>query len=152
MKGTSPVKVEAEDPVPDAEKKEQVNEDKPASADPDALIRAWNDFAASMEKIKPRIYSTLVNNRPVVRGDGSVMVLLNSNAQRDNFIKNIKSELVAYILDTTGLSSVEILTEVSENEEIGKKIYTEQDKLEFLVNKNPELGKLKTRFNLDFDD
>ncbi|MCK4991467.1 MAG: hypothetical protein KAS29_13305, partial [Bacteroidales bacterium] len=97
-------------------------------------------------------YSTLVNNRPVVRGDGAVMVLLNSNAQRDNFIKNIKSELVAYILDATGLSSVEILTEVSENEEIGKKIYTEQDKLEFLVNKNPELGKLKTRFNLDFDD
>ena len=152
LKGTSPGKVEAEDPVPDAEQKEQVNEDKPASVDPDALIRAWNDYAASMEKLKPRIYSTLVNNRPVVRGDGAVMVLLNSNAQRDNFIKNIKSELVAYILDATGLSNVEILTEVSENEEIGKKIYTEQDKLEFLVNKNPELGKLKTRFNLDFDD
>jgi len=152
LKGTSPVKVEADDPVSDAEQKEQVNEDKPASADPDALIRAWNEYAASMEKLKPRIYSTLVNNRPVVRGDGAVMVLLNSEAQRDNFIKNIKSELVAYILDATGLSSVEILTEVSENEEIGKKIYTEQDKLEFLVNKNPELGKLKTRFNLDFDD
>jgi len=152
LKGTSSGKVEAEDPVSDAEQKEQTNEDKPASADPDALIRAWNDYAASLEKLKPRIYSTLVNNRPVVRGDGTVMVLLNSDAQRDNFIKNIKSELVAYIQDATGLSSVEILTEVSENEQIEKKIYTEQDKLEFLVNKNPELGKLKSRFNLDFDD
>jgi len=50
-----------------------------------------------MEKRKPRIYSTLVNNRPVVRGDGAVMVLLNSEAQRDNFVKNIKSDLVEYI-------------------------------------------------------
>jgi DNA polymerase-3 subunit gamma/tau len=152
LKGTSSVKVPEDEPVPVAEQVEQRDEEKPDPTDPDALIRAWNDYAASMEKLKPRIYSTLVNNRPVVRGDGAVMVLLNSEAQRDNFIKNIKSDLVEYIRGATGLSSVEILTEVSENEQIGKKIYTEQDKLEFLVNKNPELGKLKSRFNLDFDD
>jgi DNA polymerase-3 subunit gamma/tau len=152
LKGTSSVKVPEDEPVPVAEQVEQRDEEKSDPTDPDALIRAWNDYAASMEKLKPRIYSTLVNNRPVVRGDGAVMVLLNSDAQRDNFIKNIKSDLVEYIRGATGLSSVEILTEVSENEQIGKKIYTEQDKLEFLVKKNPELGKLKSRFNLDFDD
>jgi len=152
LKGKPTEKVQADDPVSDSELKEQTNEDRTASADPDALIRAWNDYAASMEKLKPRIYSTLVNNRPVVRGDGAVIVLLNSDAQRDNFIKNIKSDLVAFILNATGLSSVEIVTEVTENEQMEKKIYTEQDKLEFMVNKNPELGKLKTRFNLDFDD
>ena len=105
-----------------------------------------------MEKTKPRIHSTLVNNRPVVRTDGAVMVLLNSEAQRDNFIKNIKTELLAYIQDETGLSKVEIITEVAENAQNEKKIYTEQDKLEYLVKKNPELGKMKSRFNLDFDD
>jgi DNA polymerase-3 subunit gamma/tau len=152
LKGTSSVKVPEDEPVPVAEQVEQRDEEKSDPTDPDALIRAWNDYAASMEKLKPRIYSTLVNNRPVVRGDGAVMVLLNSDAQRDNFIKNIKSDLVEYIREATGLSSVEILTEVSENEQIEKKIYTEQDKLEFLVKKNPELGKLKSRFNLDFDD
>jgi DNA polymerase-3 subunit gamma/tau len=151
LKGTSTVEVRPDDHVPDVQA-EQGDEDKSAPTDPDALIRAWNDYAKSMEKLKPRIYSTLVNNRPVVRGDGAVMVLLNSEAQRDNFIKNIKLGLLAYIRDATGISNVEILTEVSENEQIGKKIYTEQDKLEFLIQKNPELGKLKTRFNLDFDD
>jgi len=151
LKGTSSVEVRPDDPVPDVQA-EQGDEDKSAPTDPDALIRAWNDYAKSMEKLKPRIYSTLVNNRPVVRGDGAVMVLLNSEAQRDNFIKNIKLGLLAYIRDATGISNVEILTEVSENEQNGKKIYTEQDKLEFLIQKNPELGKLKTRFNLDFDD
>jgi DNA polymerase-3 subunit gamma/tau len=152
LKGTSSVKIPEDEPVPVTEQVEQRDEEKPDPTDPDALIRAWNDYAVSMEKRKPRIYSTLVNNRPVVRGDGAVMVLLNSEAQRDNFIKNIKSDLVEYIRGATGLSSVEILTEVSENEQTEKKIYTEQDKLEFLVNKNPDLGKLKSRFNLDFDD
>jgi hypothetical protein len=47
---------------------------------------------------------------------------------------------------------VEIITEVAERAENGKRIYTEQDKLEFLIQKNPELGTLKSRFNLDFDD
>ncbi len=47
---------------------------------------------------------------------------------------------------------MEIIAEVSDSEDNGKKIYTEQDKLDFLIKKNPELGMLKSRFNLDFDD
>jgi len=80
------------------------------------------------------------------------MVLLNNETQRDNFHKNIKSQLVGYIQETTGMELVEIITEVAEAEKNGKKIYTEQDKLDFLMKKNPELGQLKSRFNLDFDD
>ena len=121
-------------------------------ADPDSIIRAWNGYATSIQKSKPRIYSTLIHHKPVVKGDGVVMVLLNSEAQRDNFTKNIKSALLKYIKQNTGFTSLELITEVSESEENGKKIYTEQDKMEFLVGKNPELAKLKSRFNLDFDD
>jgi len=130
---------------------QEVDEEK-ISADPDTIIRAWNDYAASIKKLKPRIHSTLVSNKPAIRSDGVVMVLLNSEAQRDNFLKNVKSDLVAYIKEKTGLPAVEILTEVTEKTENGKRIYTEQDKLEYLVQKNPELGNLRSRFNLDFDD
>ena len=126
------------------------NEAKPV--DPDAILGAWNDYALSIEKSKPRIYSTLTSNRPVVRGDGAVRVLLNSDAQSDNFNKNIKSDLVDFIQNKTGIPRVEIITEVAENVQNGEKIYTEQDKLDFLIKKNPELGTLKSRFNLDFDD
>jgi DNA polymerase-3 subunit gamma/tau len=144
----TPLKVLPSDP----EVLEQPADEKPAVTDPDAIIHAWNQYAASIEKSKPRIYSTLIHNRPVVRADGAVMVLLNSESQRDNFIKNIKSGMVSYIQHSTGLSTVEIITEVSESAQNGTKIYTEQDKLDFLVRKNPELAKLKSRFNLDFDD
>ncbi len=120
--------------------------------DPDKILKAWNDYATSIEKSLPRIYSTLINNRPVVKADGTIMVLLNSDAQRDNFVRNIRLELVNFIQAATNSASVEIITEVAEVQQNGKKIYTEQDKLDFLMKKNPVLGQMKARFNLDFDD
>lgn len=120
--------------------------------DPQMILKAWNAFAASIEKSRPRIFSTLINNPPEVRADGTVVVILNSDAQRDHFIKNIRSRLASFIEESTGGLPVEIKAEVAEVTTNGKKIYTEQDKLDFLMKKNPELGTLKSRFNLDFDD
>lgn len=152
LKGSSARELTEDGGAAVPEEQEQDDPKETVPMDPDAIIRAWNDYAASLEKTKPRTHSTLVNNRPVVRGDGTVMLLLNSEAQRDNFLKNVKSELLTHILDATGLSAVEIITEVAEGAQNGKKIYTEQDKLEYLVKKNPELAKLRSHFNLDFDD
>lgn len=137
-------------PPTGAVKAPETNGEKPVN--PDAILKAWKDYAASVESVRPRIYSTLVNNWPVVNKDGTVMVQLNSEAQRDNFIKNIKSGLIDYILKATGMKSLEIITGVAEVTQQGKKIYTEQDKLDFLIKINPELGHLKSHFNLDFDD
>ncbi len=120
--------------------------------DPDVLVKAWQDYALSVEKSKPRVFSTLQNNRPAVKADGTILVLLNSEAQKENFIKNVKSDLSRFICKATGLEVVEIQTDVVEMEKNGKKIYTDQDKLDYLMKKNPELGHLKSRFALDLDD
>ena len=123
-----------------------------APPDPDRVLNAWRAYAASIEKEKPRVFSTLQNNRPVVSAEGIIRVLLNTEAQNDNFQKNIKGELTAYIRESTGLPMIEITTEVVEQASENKKIYTDQDRLEYMLRKNPELGNLKTRFGLDFDD
>lgn len=125
---------------------------KDSQADPDQILKAWNAYASSIKDSMPRVFSTLKYNRPVVKADGTVLLLLNSEAQRDNFVKNIQSKLLAHIKKTTGLDAIEIVTDVAKVEQNGKKIYTEQDKLDYLMKKNPELGNLKSRFNLDFDD
>ncbi len=143
----TPVRQEIKD---DPQAPEPKANEKPV--DPDAIIKAWADYAESVAKSKPRLYSTLVNNRPVVKADGTIMVLLNSEAQKENFVKNIKSDLTRSIQSSTGINTIEIFTEVAEVEKNGKRIYTEQDKLESLIKKNPELGQLKNRFSLDFDD
>ncbi len=120
--------------------------------DPVALERAWDSYAESVRESRPRIYSTLTSNRPVVGKDGRVRVTLNSEAQRENFIRQIKTALIRHILGETGWPNLEIETEVAEGEFNGNRIYTDQDKLDFLIRKNPDLGWLKTRFNLDFDE
>ncbi len=154
LRGSIPaIKEEVEkDPAAVDGPKDQEQPGEDVTVDRDAILKAWNSYAASVEKSKPRIHSTLVSNQPVVRADGKVLLLLNSEAQRDNFVKNIKSELSRFIQSATGMKSVEFVTEVAEVEQNEKKIYTDQDKLEFLMKKNPELEHLKARFNLDFDD
>jgi DNA polymerase-3 subunit gamma/tau len=144
------VEKKEENPEPLAESAPVVKGE--VETDPDAIIKAWNDYAASLEKSMPRIFSTLTSNRPVVAADGAIQLLLNSEAQRDNFNKNIRSGLLESIRERTGNPYIEIVTEVSENEQRNKKIYTEQDKLEFLMKRNPELVNMKSRFKLDFDD
>jgi len=125
---------------------------EPSGVDPGAVLEAWNDYALSIEKSKPRMHSTLTSNQPVISEKGSLSIRLNSEAQRDHFLQKIKSPLIEHIRGKTGLTHLEIIAEVAEGEKDEKKIYTEQDKLEFLIQKNPQLGTLKTRFNLDFDD
>lgn len=144
---------ESEDTEPAvSSEKENMDGTAALTVGPEAVKTAWKEYARSLEKSKPRIFSTLSSNQPVVGEDGLVRVYLNSEAQRDNFNKNIKSDLLRFIKSHTGISRVEIIAEVSDSEDNGKKIYTEQDKLDFLIKKNPELGMLKSRFNLDFDD
>lgn len=145
-KTPSPAKDDAASPENQSAKASQV------PPDPDRILKAWQEYTASIEKKNPRVFSTLQNNRPVVSAEGVVRVLLNTEAQRDNFQKNIKGELTAFIREATQMTMVEIIPEVVEKSFEKKKIYTDQDRLEFMMKKNPELGKMKTRFGLDFDD
>ncbi len=152
--------VEPSAPKPQAvEKKEEVASIIPGEKqaeqvppDPDLILNAWKAYAASVEKTNPRVFSTLQNQKPVVSAEGVIRVLLNTEAQKDNFQKNIRGDLSSYIREATGMAVIEIITEVMEQASEKKRIYTDQDRLEFMMKKNPELGQLKSRFGLDFDD
>ena len=83
--------------------------------------------------------------------NGVYRITLNSEAQLENFRKNIRPELLSHIRKTTGISSLEIDARLAESENREKKVYTDSDKLEFLVRKNPDLADFSARFGLDFD-
>lgn len=123
-----------------------------SAPDPEKIIKAWYDYTASIEKARPRVFSTLQNNKPRLNDEGVIEVMLISETQRENFNKNIKGELSAFIRKETGMPVIDIVAGVEEQKRDAKKIYTDQDRLEYLINKNAELGELKTRFGLDFDN
>lgn len=116
-----------------------------------ALQQAWKEYALSVEKSHPRIFNTLNQQVPRMTRDGIIQITLNTNAQREYFIHSIKPELTRWFQQQ--LADIEYVFETNlvSNETTAKKVYTDQDKLDYLVSKNPDLDKLKQRFNLDFD-
>jgi len=123
-----------------------------SQADAGVIMLAWGNYAASVEKSRPRTYSTLTSNKPVVRPDGTIHLRLNSEAQRDHFLRVIKPGLIRFIEESTETRVPDIIAEVTEMDQNGRKIYTDQDKLDFLMKSNPDLGILKSRLGLDFDE
>jgi DNA polymerase III subunit gamma/tau len=156
LRRVTPAEKPAETEQSDNKKEQEQNEGFPEKeifqADPDRILKSWDRYAASVEKSRPRTFSTLTSNRPVIRPDGIIVLLLNSQAQRDHFMKVIKPGLISFIEENSGDRIPDIIVEVAEMANNGRKIYTDQDKLDFLMTRNPDLGVLKSRLGLDFDE
>lgn len=115
------------------------------------IQKAWKAYAASIEKSHPRIYTTLSQQVPRLTEKGIIRISLATEAQRENFIHRIKPELTRYFQRTIADVPYVFETDLIDSETTVKKVYTDQDKLDYLISKNPDLEKMKTRFNLDFD-
>lgn len=145
-------------PVADEEigENDQVARDETAEADSVEITEAdiqeaWRAYARSIEKSHPRIYSTMNQQKPTMTSNGIIQITLNTNAQREYFIHTIKPELTRYFQKKLANIDFAFETNLIANESAGKMVYTDQDKLDFMTRKNPELQKLKNRFGLDFD-
>jgi len=123
-----------------------------SAPDPESILKAWDDYTASIEKSKPTAFSQPPNHKPRINDEGVLELLLNTETQRDHFVKNVKGELTAYIRKSTGSTAIDIVAGVEKSQRDAKKLYTDQDRLNYLIKKNPGLGDLKTRFGLDFDN
>ena len=149
LRNTAPA---APAPVVEAPAKD---EEKPVTrageaVDAGKVLEAWKAYTKSIEKEKPRVFATLNNNQPVEE-EGVFRISLNSDSQLENFRSNIRPGLLAHIRKTTGMEAVEIEGVLTETEARKKKVYTDKDKLEFLVKKNPDMTEFYARFGLDFD-
>jgi len=63
---------------------------------------------------------------------------------------NIKSELAGFLREKLKNSTIVVVGELKEQED-RKVIYTNREKFDYLVNKNPMLKELKDRLGLDTD-
>ncbi|MEX0980937.1 MAG: hypothetical protein WDZ47_02495 [Bacteroidales bacterium] len=115
------------------------------------IQRVWKEYAESIKKSHPRIFSTLNQQIPAMTSNGIIQMQLNTNAQQEYFVHTIKPELTRYFQKR--LANIEYVFETNlvANESMAKKVYTDQDKLDYLISKNPDLAEMKSRFNLDLD-
>ncbi len=115
------------------------------------LINTWMDFAGKLQNDRPRIYSMLKSHIPR-QGDGYIInLILDNSSQLEEFNKNVKNELIAYLIKELKNSLITIIP-ILETKGNGKKmIYTTEERFQYLSKRNPALGRLKQEFNLDFE-
>ena len=105
------------------------------------IINRYND--------RPNLFTAL-SNIPVLSNDYKLILTICS-ATIDEEIKIIKPDLVSWLRKELKNSRIELITEV-EIQETKKLIYSDSEKLQAMINKNPQLNVFRQKFNLDFNE
>jgi len=136
------------------------NEEKMVLNDPEVTIKpkidftlqafeaAWNEFTEQLKGEGTRVVSMFKSIRPELESDRFVRIHLNNAAQKDTFILNYKPKLVNFLEERFVLPGIDIETIVDLSEE-SDLLYSDEQKLNYLINKYPILKEMKKTFNLD---
>jgi hypothetical protein len=115
---------------------------------PEQLAGKWIEFQALIPD-RPNLLSTLTNIPEVV--DENKLILKVGNSIQEEEVRQIKPELVSWLRKELRNSGIEIITRF-EKVESERMIFSDSEKLQMMVQKNPLLIELKQKFNLDFKD
>lgn len=110
------------------------------------LREVWNSFADQRKKFQAE-YQML--SQPYQLQDNIITVELLSPVH-ETMLNNIKIELTAFLREGLKNNSIQVTGQLYTGEE-KKVIYTNREKFDYLVEKNPMLRELKDRLGLDTD-
>ncbi len=111
---------------------------------------SWLQFAEKQKTEEPRLYSILITNIPKIKEDYKLYIRL-ANRSQEEHLNEIKAKLISFLQKELENSKVEFEIDVVESSSNEKKLYTNKDKFDHLVKKNPALARMKQQLNLDFD-
>lgn len=141
---------------------EEIQEEESMTGDDDALIvhedtedftekdltDQWKKFANQIKDKRPRLYNTLLTNKPVINSQTNISFEISNNLQQEALNK-IKPELLNHLRLTLN-SNLQL--ELSVNETLQEsRLYLPEDKYEHMLKKNPNLAVFRQKFNLDFE-
>jgi DNA polymerase-3 subunit gamma/tau len=115
---------------------------------PEAFEAAWQLFTDQLKGEGTRIVSMFKAIRPELENDQTIKIHLSNAAQKDTFILNYRPRLVSFLESRFIMTGIDIETAVdlTESNEI---LYSDEQKLNYMVNKYPVLKEMKKTFNLD---
>lgn len=116
----------------------------------DEVEQVWVKYIKTELGDKPRYSSLMQTYIPVLMPDYLLVVEVESALQVEMF-RELRNDLLLFL--QTELENKRITLEIRENENAGggEKLYTQEDKFNYLSQINPEIGKLRQQLNLDFD-
>lgn len=123
------------------------NQDLSESFTNEQLQVKWKNYVSTLDD-KPNLKSSL-SREPILNDDGTILLRIENHVQ-DDLIKSIKPQLVSWLRRELKNSSIDLVTELTEHQS-QKIAYTDGEKFEEMLQKNPDLAYMKQRFNLDFE-
>jgi len=112
------------------------------------LTEKWNEFLEQIAD-RPNLCSTLSTVPELFEGNRLLLKIGNSVQEED--VRQIKPELILWLRKELRNSGIELITRL-ERIESERTHFNDSEKLQILVQKNPNLNELKQIFNLDFKD
>lgn len=110
------------------------------------MEKCWADYTESKRSL---VAEHQVLTQPLALKGTTVTISLTNPAQ-ESLLTTMKQELITYLRDALNNDHILVEGEVRQIED-QKMIYSADEKLEFLANKNPEIRELTKRFGLDPD-
>ncbi|NOZ33908.1 MAG: DNA polymerase III subunit gamma/tau [Chlorobi bacterium] len=115
-----------------------------------SIKKAWEEILEKFEQ-KPRLYNALKSEKLVMTGE-TLAELTVMNKSLEQALIPVKSKIISFLRNRTGISDLNIIFKLSDDnsENNEEYLYTDRDKFQYLVKKNPSLDKLKKDFDLDY--
>jgi len=111
------------------------------------LKEKWELFLTRLTE-RPSIKSSL-SNLPQLTDDYKLILEINNRIQED-LINSVKPELLSWLRTELKNPEIELTTKITETVK-GRIIYTDSEKFDEMVKRNPHLAVLKQKFNLSFE-
>jgi hypothetical protein len=111
------------------------------------LSAKWKEFLELISD-RPNLISTL-SNLPDL-SDGNKLLLKIGNSVQEEEVRLIKQELINFLRKELRNSGIELTTSI-EKIESERTHLNDQEKMQILIQKNPELIELTKKFNLGFN-
>ncbi|MDP2334944.1 MAG: hypothetical protein Q8N05_00545 [Bacteroidota bacterium] len=112
------------------------------------LTEKWNEFLGQISD-RPNLLSTLSNVPELALGNKLILKVGNSLQEED--VRLVKPELILWLRKELRNSGIELTTRI-EKMESERTFYSDSERLQLMIQKNPHLHELKQKFNLDFKD
>jgi DNA polymerase III subunit gamma/tau len=132
-----------------AEEEEDTNYGTTVPVDEARLRTVWHAILRR-KKAENMMEFTLLNRQYHISPDNEVILHLENHVMMDQFTA-LRPDILRELKKETGNKSIKLRAEVVEVQDEGRKLYTSQDKFNYLAEKFPVIVDLKQRFGLDTD-
>lgn len=117
----------------------------------DELQIQYSAYIEKLQTEQPRFYSALKLMSPQLDGN-NIILKFQSKTLLEEYKMRVRPSLLSFFNKAFETNLIDIKEEVTESELVEKpKLYSDSEKLQHMMSKNPALQKLKSKFNLDFD-